>query len=278
MKSKFFILTFISFLALAGCKRTASSATSSEINRIVSLAPSSTEILFAIGAENQIAACTTYCDYPPAAADLPKVGGFSAKTLSLEAVLSYEPDFVYLTNKMHDFLIPALEEYGIKYYIAYGTSIAELKKEILEVSEITGHQAQGKKIAQEIEKSIESVKKIKDSPVVYWEVWNSPYMTAGNQSFIHDVITLAGGKNLFGDIEDSYPIISEESIIKRQPDVILIPLTSGIQIQDIKNRSGWNEIPAIKNNRIYIIDDNLYTRAGPRIGTCINQLNGLLAQ
>ena len=244
---------------------------------IVSLAPASTEILFAVGAGNQVAAISQFTDYPPEALALPEVGGFDGKTLSLEKILSFKPDLVYLTDGMHNFLIESLDQYGIKYYLSKADSVKNVINEILEIGKITGHEKQAKSVAAQIENTISKVnKQAENSPSVYYEVWTPPYMTAGSESFINDVIACAGGKNIFGDIAEAYPIISEETLIARAPEVILIPATSGITAKQVAQRTGWENIPAVKNNRIYIVDDNLITRAGPRIGEAIKAISDII--
>lgn len=282
VKNKFFHFSFlICFFTVsvffAGCKKTNKpSQNSNQIKKIISLSPASTEILFAVGAGDKIAACSDLSDYPPQVKNLPKVGGFDGKTLSLEAIISYEPDLVYLTNVMHNFLIPQIEQYGIKYYLSYGSSIEDVKKEILDIAELTDNTEKGEQVIKDIETKISNVKTLDKPITVYWEVWNSPFMSIGNSSFINDVIEKSGGKNIFSDIDDSYPIVNEETIIIRAPDVILIPQTSGVTVESVMTRKGWENIPAVKNKKIILIDDNLFTRAGPRIGDCILQLNEIL--
>lgn len=244
---------------------------------IVSLSPSASEILFALGAGKQVSAVSEFTDYPPEATTLPKVGGFDGKTLSVEKILSFKPDLVYMTDGMHNFLIEQFESYGIKYYLSKANSIDSIFQEITDIAKITGHQKEGQNLLDSIKKEINTVTLNQNyQPLVYWEVYYSPYMSAGSQSFINDIITKAGGKNIFSDLDQLYPIVSEESIIVRQADVILIPATSGITSKIVKERIGWQSIPAVKNSKIYIVDDNLFTRPGPRIGQTIVELNKIL--
>lgn len=267
-------------LFLAGCsKKTESSQQNTVPNRIVSLSPASTEILFSVNAGSKVVAVSQYTDYPPEAKKLPVVGSFDGQGLSIEAILSYSPDFVYLTSGMHDFLIPSLEKYKIKYYVSNCKSVEGIINEISEIAKITGNENSGKKIVSDINQFLSmnsSNKSFHEIKTVYWEVWNSPYMTAGESSFINDLISKSGGKNLFSDLQEAYPTVSEESIIKRNPDVILIPASSGITVESVKHRKGWSKISAVQKNQIYIIDDNIYTRAGPRIIQVITDLSNIL--
>lgn len=289
-----FAVIFIDCSKKTDSLKTDSSSTTSSLTeksfpaKIVSLSPASSEILFAVGAESQIAAVSQFTDYPPEATKLPIVGGFDGKTLSIEKILSFNPDFVYMTDGMHNFLIDQLNQYSIRYYLSTANSINDVKKEIIEIGTITGHEEKARQVVAQIEKTIaectENVRKatVVDNPLseitVYYEVWNSPYMTAGKSSFINDIITTAGGKNIFDDIDSPYPIISEESIIHRQPQVIFVPATSGITEESVISRIGWENLPAVKNKKIYVIDDNLITRPGARIGESVKTIYNYINQ
>ena len=246
--------------------------------RIVSLSPASTEILFAVGAENQIVAVSDFSDYPPQAQNLPKVGGFDGKTLSLEKILSFNPDFVYLTNVMHNHLIPHFESLNIDYYLSDANSFEQVKNEILQIAKITGHTSTGENLVKEIDSSINKINsqnQLLQKPTVYWEVWNSPFMSVGNSSFINDLIKTAGGINIFQEIAQAYPTVSEETIVAKNPQIIIIPQNSGITVDSVKNRKGWSQIDAVKNDKIFIVDDNLLTRSGARIGESAEYLANL---
>lgn len=273
------IFIFAVLLVTSCTKRTTGTYLKSP-KSIVSLSPASTEILFAIGAGSQVTAVSDYTDFPEAAVDLPKVGGFDGKTISMEKILSFKPELVYLTDGMHNFLIDQLNTYEIPYYLSTSESIDDVKKEILAVGELTGHTSQAQTVVNDMNKKLGKYENLKFNKAkkaeIYYEIWNSPYISAGNKSFINDVIVNAGGENLFGDLDDSFPIVSEESIIARNPKVILLPASSGLSVESVANRSGWKEISAVKNGKIYIIDDNLFTRPGPRIADCVETLYHLL--
>ena len=246
--------------------------------RIVSLSPASTEILFAVGAENQIVAVSDFSDYPPQAQNLPKVGGFDGKTLSLEKILSFNPDFVYLTNVMHNHLIPHFESLNIDYYLSDANSFEQVKNEILQIAKITGHTSTGENLVKKIDSAINKINsqnQLLQKPTVYWEVWNSPFMSVGNSSFINDLIKTAGGINIFQEIAQAYPTVSEETIVAKNPQIIIIPQNSGITVDSVKTRKGWSQIDAVKNDKIFIVDDNLLTRSGARIGESAEYLANL---
>ncbi len=258
--------------------------------KIVTLSPSAAEILYAIGAGDQIAAVSEYTDYPPEATQKPVVGGFDGKTLSIETILSFEPDLVYLTEGMHNFLIESLDSYGIKYYLSNATSITAIEKEIMDLGELTGHMDEASMVVAQMAEKLskaytpapatedDEVEALDSSIKVYYEVWYAPFMSVGSTSFINDVIANAGGKNIFDDLTDGYPMVSEESIIARAPDVILIPASNGTTLEDVKARAGWDSIPAVANDRIYLVDDNVYSRPAPRIADVVLDLSELLTK
>ena len=277
-----FAAIFFSFAFTNCTKKTAQKpnvkAKQSIPQRIVSLSPASTEILFAVGAENQIVAVSDFSDYPPQAQNLPKVGGFDGKTLSLEKILSFNPDFVYLTNVMHNHLIPHFESLNIDYYLSDANSFEQVKNEILQIAKITGHTSTGENLVKKIDSAITKINsqnQLLQKPTVYWEVWNSPFMSVGNSSFINDLINTAGGINIFQEIAQAYPTVSEETIVAKNPQIIIIPQNSGITVDSVKNRKGWSQIDAVKNDKIFIVDDNLLTRAGARIGESAEYLANL---
>lgn len=273
---KIFFIFILCLTFLNGCSKKHNTISSEYPSKIVTLSPSATEILFAIGAENQIAAVSEFSDFPQQAKQMPVVGGFDGKTISMETILSYKPDLVYLTDGMHNYMIAQLNQYGIKYYLSKADSILTIEQEILDMGKITGHQEKAEKVVKEIKYTIASIRKKEELAKVYYEIWNSPFGTAGSNSYINDIIENANGTNIFIDIKEAYPIISEESIIAKNPDVILIPISNGISVEDVKKRKGWQNINAVKNNKIYLIDDNLYSRPGPRVKDAVISLNKLL--
>lgn len=247
--------------------------------RIISLSPSATEILFAIGAQNQIAARSDFCDFPENAKNIPSVGGFDGKTLSIEKILSFSPDFVYLTNGMHNYLIPFLQKHNIAYYISVADSVQTVLQEITEIGKITDHQLQAQKLCNQIKQDLQKIaeqNKSKPKVTVYWEVWTPPYMSAGKNSFINEIITYAGGINIFSDIEQPYPVVSEEAILMRNPQIIIIPNSTVGGTTAVTSRKNWQNISAVKNNKIYSVDTNIISRPGPRISQAIELISNCI--
>lgn len=262
---------------LCGCKK-ATGSLEKVPSRIVCLSPSGAEILYAVGAGDKIVARTDFCDYPQEILGLPSVGGFDGNSISIERILSYKPDFVYGAKGMHDFIIEPLSALGIKTYLAESTGIETVLEEIEFMAELTGNKKKGVDCVEKIRSELPDITDSKAKFGVYYEVWYAPYMTAGKKSFINSIIEMAGGKNIFGQIEDPYPMVSEESIILENPQVILIPSQNGISLESVCQRNGWKNIDAVKNGRVYFVDGDLISRPGPRIVKSINEIRELYGE
>lgn len=246
-------------------------------SKIVCLSPSGAEILCAIGAFDKIVARTEFCDYPEEMKSIPSVGGFDGKSLSVEKVMSFNPDFVYGAEGMHNILADQLSLLGIASYLGNGAEgISETKSEIAYISSLLKKDSAGQAVVRHIEKQLQSVPKTAPLVSVYYEVWNEPFITAGKNSLINELLEAAGYKNIFGTLEESYPAVSEESIIARQPQLIIVPDSNGISLASIKSRNGWGQIPAVKNNCIFFIDADLISRPGPRIADAVTALYGIM--
>ncbi len=250
--------------------------------RIISLSPSTTEILFAVGAGNQVVGVTQCCDFPVEAKERSIIGGFSVKTISIEKIISLKPDLVFSGGKYHQMVIEALEKAGITVYSVDAQSFEEVYTAIEAIGSLTGHPEKTKERVRYM-KSLES--KISEMAAqipeenrvgVFWEIWDNPYMTAGPETFMGQIIVKAGGINIFQDVESDYPAINVEEIIVRNPDVIMGPDNHGeaLNVDMIITRTGWDSIRAVKENQIYVLDGNITSRPGPRI---VNAL-GLVAR
>jgi iron complex transport system substrate-binding protein len=243
-----------------------------EPERIVSLLPSNTEILFAIGAGDQVVGVTSYCDYPEEATTREQVGGITNKTLSVETVVAMEPDLV-LASGSQDEIIPTLEEAGLIVIALKPATFDDILANIEMVGQATGHTDQATVLTADLRSRVEAVStKVNtipaDSrPTVFYEVWHDPLMTAGPNTFIGQLIVLAGGKSIFDDVNKDWPEVSAEVILKRNPEVILGPDSHGeeLTVEKISARTGWANITAVQNEQIYILDGNAISRPGPRI-------------
>ncbi len=238
--------------------------------RIVSLGPSATEIIFAIGAQDQLVARTDLCDFPPQAKNVPSVGGFAANTISLESIISFEPTLVYLFAGMHDNFVQPLKDLGISVYVSNATCINDVKNEILEIGKLTGHEKQAAKVVKEMNEKLALAKsfyqkKDLERPTVYWEVWNSPMMSIGKNSFMNDIINYAGGKNIFEEQENAYPMVSEEAVLYAAPDFIFY---SGDGMGGRKPTLKY----AAPKGMYFMGDDDSFVRSSPRCADAVLKL------
>ncbi|MGI6549957.1 MAG: ABC transporter substrate-binding protein [Syntrophomonadales bacterium] len=249
-----------------------------EPQRIVSLSPSNTEILYAIGLDSRVAGVTTYCNYPAAAGQCKKIGGFSDP--NLEMIVALDPDLV-VVESIHRLQIPALEEAGIPVLALEPERLEDISGAVEMIGRATGKQREAKRLADDIREKIEQVRNAVagDSyrPLVYYEVWHEPLMTVGPGTLIDDLITACGGFNLAGDAATHYPELSAEIVILRNPDIIVYQESHGVPASNPMNRgSGWQSIKAIQNGQVTKVDPDIFNRAGPRIIRALDELLSII--
>ncbi len=245
--------------------------------RIISLSPSNTEVGFALGLGDRIVGVTEFCNYPPEAQEQDNVGGFSSP--SIEKIIELEPDLI-LASTIHEEEVPRLEEMGIPVLVVESSTVDELFESMSLVAEITDVEEAGEELITSMKERIDAVQeKVGDIEpgdriLVFYEVYSDPLMTAGRGSFIDEIISLAGGENIFGDVEDNYPQISAEEVAERQPDIILFPDyhgTAGTVLEEMAGRPGWESVPAVVNENLHPVTDDTFSRPGPRIVEAIEE-------
>ena len=246
---------------------------SEQPERIISLAPSVTEWLYAIDVGDLMVGRTEFCNYPEEAVELPTVGGFSASSISTETIISLEPDLVIGGSIYQTEVINALNDAGMNAFILEPNSIDEIFDTLILLGQVTASLENAEHVVENMRSRIDAVQAIVEtiSPeehvTVFYEVWNDPYMTATDQTFIGELINMAGGVNIFGGLQEEYPSISAEEIIEKDPQVILGPSDHGDQllVEITAGREGWQNLSAVKNKRIYIINGDIVSRATPRV-------------
>ncbi len=247
--------------------------------RIISLSPSNTEILFALGLGDKVVGVTEYCNYPQAATTKLKVGGFS--TVDIEKVVSLEPDLVLATNIHSKTVIPALEELGLTVVALTPTSLLEVLDSITLVGKITGQNKQATEMVSSLRSRIEVITdktetlSSKQKPRVFYVTWHDPLMTAGTGTLADDVIRSAGGQNIASDISGD-KTIDLETVIYRDPQVIVASVGMGtgedLPWQYVQTETRLKNTQALLNDRIYKIDGDLIHRPGPRIVEALEQM------
>ncbi len=252
--------------------------------RIVSLAPSITEILFEIGAGGQVVGRTDYCNYPKEALALPSIGGFSAEAISLETIISLEPDLVIGGSIYQAEVIKALTDAGVPAFVSQPANLAEIKDSLGLIGKITGHADEAAASADEMQARIDAVTEAVSAvpadqrPTVFYEVWHEPLMSANGVTVVGELIDLAGGVNMFADLTDEYPTVSVEQIVEVDPQFIIGPSSHGDQMtaEVIGAREGWGNLSAVKNNAIYIVDGDIVSHASPRIVIVLEEFAKIL--
>jgi len=165
----------------------------------------------------------------------------------------------------------SLEDRGVPVILLDPKNVQDILDNILLVGKATGKEAEAKKLVEEMKKRIDYVisqtRNVTYTPKVYYEVWHDPLMSIGPGTWIHELIKLAGGSNIFSDAKVKYPKVSPESVIARNPEIIIIKhgYMGGVAKDEIVKRPGWNAIDAVKNGKIYEVDENILIRPGPRI-------------
>jgi iron complex transport system substrate-binding protein len=245
--------------------------------RIVSLLPAVTEILFAVGAGNQIAGVTEYCNYPGEAVSKTKVGGFSGATVSIEQIALLKADLVVVSQDMHFRVIPLLERLAIPVFAVEPRSFADIFKTIADLGKLSGHDDEAAAVIEGMKDKIKAATLIwqgKPPVSVYWEVDYRPLMTTGGNTVISEAISLAGGRNIFADLAQSWPQISAEQVLMRQPDWILAPTdhSGGFTAAILARRPGWQTLSAVRQNRIAQITADHINRYGPRLADAVLEI------
>ncbi len=214
---------------------------------------------------------TDYCDYPAQIKDKPKVGGFADP--NLEQIVAMEPDLV-LAGDMHPDVTEKLEDMGLAVLVLSPVTLEDVYASLKLLAEVTGAGAECAELTAKMRERIDAVRAAL-APLdagervrVYFEIYPDPLMSAGKRSGIHEIITLGGGTNIFADVDDTYPTVSAEAVVDRNPQIILFPnyhgseeLLSGL----LQARPGWSKISAIAGGRVYGVDNDAFSRPGPRI-------------
>ena len=248
--------------------------------KIISLAPSNTEILYALYMEDRLVGVTEHCDYPEAAKDKPKIGGFS--TVDIEKVVEIQPDLILATNIHKKEVIPSLERLGLTVVCLDPTTLEEVLEAIILVGQCTGEEDEASRLVAEMRNRIKRVtgKTVTlpevQRPRVFYILWHEPLMTVGSGTRIHELIVKAGGTNIAQDPAGDYPTISLEAVILANPQVLIAGSGHGtgedLPFQFALTEPRLKDIDARRNDRIYEIDSNLTSRPGPRIVDGLEEL------
>jgi cobalamin transport system substrate-binding protein len=248
--------------------------------RIVSLAPNTTEILFSLGLDEEIVGVSIHCNFPEKAKSKVQVGSYIS--LDFEKITFLRPDLIIATGagNTRD-MVDRLGKLGFPSYVIYPKNFDDILKSIMDIGQVVNREKEAKQITEEMRKRSQRVIELtKDlqRPKVFIQIGDTPIVTVGKGSFADDLIRLAGGKNIAGKEKEVYPRFGMEEILKRSPEVIVISSMNpkGDYQKILREWNQWKTIPAVKNGRIHLIDSDLLDRPSPRIINGLEELARIL--
>lgn len=234
--------------------------------RIVSLTPSVTEILYALGVEDRIVGVTSYCNYPEAARFKPKVGEYANP--SLEVLAAMQPDLLFMAaDNSSPELLARLEALNIPVYIAYPRSVGETAALIRNMGDLLEHQEVAEALASELDRSVECARILTQNRPrvrVLCTVMTQPLVVAGRHTLLDNLVELAGGENVVPSGANRYPTWGIESVLAANPDVILISPHPGQSDPSAIYRQ-WPQLKAVQGERLVTIEADWIQRPGPRL-------------
>ncbi len=248
--------------------------------RVVSLIPSATEVLVALGAGDRLVGRTDF-DHGPAVDSLPSVGG--GMTPSIEAVLALRPDLVLGWETRGDQSTRRrLEELGIPMFAVEADDTTDVFRTVGNLGRLVGRAPAADSLAAGLRRELAEVAVSvagRPRPTVFFLVWNDPPMTAGSRTFISQVLGVAGGRNAFADVEGEWPNVALEEIVRRQPDFLVLPQGEkggAHDVEQLRASPGWRELRAMREGRVVTIDAEMMNRPGPRLGEAARALRDAL--
>jgi iron complex transport system substrate-binding protein len=250
--------------------------------RIISLAPSNTEILYALGLEDRLIGVTTYCNYPPEALDKPKVSEFS--NVDIEKLVALQPDLILADNLHKSDVIPALEKLGLSVLAIDPANLDRVIDDIEMIGLAAGQTQAAESLISTLRDRLTAVNskvsELDSSERIraFFLTWYDPLWTAGSGTLIDDLITRAGGINIAGDLK-GHSQIDLEAVIQRNPQVILVMSSMGEKemiLNYIRTESRFQVTDALKNNRVYVIEADIFGRTSQRSVDGLEYLAGLM--
>ena len=248
--------------------------------RVVSMAPSITEIIYAVDRQDLLVGVTRYSDYPPAALDLPRIGSYVH--LDLERIVSLKPDLCIATRDGNPkVVIDRLAALGIAVFALDPRNLETVMDTVRSIGDLLDAREEAKDLIGQMQGRIDAVhhrlRGIDERPGVFFQIGISPIVSAGTSTFIHELITAAGGKNLAaGPVP--YPRFSREQVLALKPDVIIITSMARHAVFETVRAEWqrWPDMPAVKSGRIHLQESNIFDRPTPRLVDGLEQLAELI--
>lgn len=248
--------------------------------RVITLAPNLTELVFELGFGDRIVGNTSYCNYPDSSKSIEKVADLL--TVNLEKITTLKPDLIFITaegNSKSDY--GNLVDLGYKVFVSNPRHYNGIKKTMLDMGEIFDKTEYAQSIVNNWEERIEIVKSNHDKLLyksVMFLISTNPIFSVGKKSFVHQILTYAGLENITADSEISYPMYNREELLVRNPDFILMYETNNNDINVLlESYPEWHTLSAFINKRVFYINADLYSRPGPRFVEAVEDLNKLIS-
>nr|WP_321241937.1 cobalamin-binding protein [uncultured Tolumonas sp.] len=237
--------------------------------RIVSLTPHITEMLFAIGAGKQVIATDQASDYPDEVKKLPKVANY--QSLNSESLLAVKPDLVVAWGSTQALMQQQIQALGIPMLLLQSQHLDDLPVELRQLGDKTGHREQANQLATEIETKFAAYRQqSQQRPKIkaFYQLWYPPLTTVANGSFIQEIMTMCGAENPFADSKAPYPQLGEEAVLAANPQVIFATQHGS----DLQHWLKWPQLAAVKNKQLYLLNADWLHRLSPRIVLGIEQM------
>lgn len=223
-----------------------------KLARIISLAPSNTELIYSLHAENELLAVSDVCDFPPEAKTKERVGNLTS--VKMEKIAILHPDLVLLVSGQET-IANRLEKHGFKTLILDNSSISKIGSNLIEIGKACHKEREAQALSLAFNKALNELRVLTQrsvsKPRVFICVWPHPLMSAGKGSFINEGITICGGMNCTGDINQAYPRVNPERLLVLKPDMILIPREEGKE--QFWKKAPWTSLNAVKSKHVYVL-------------------------
>lgn len=270
------IIVLLLEIFLVGCTRKSEPTTTQDIDktsmRIISMAPNLTEILFALGVGDRIVGVTKFSTYPPQAKEITSIGTFWQP--DIEAMLALSPTFMFnLWFDQQAAVVSRMERIGCEVLTLRIETVEQLYEAIFEMGQAVGKGREAEGMVQRLkDKQAKMVACYanREKPKVLWVIQRYPFRVAGRETFINELIEMAGGVNAIGTTLTQYPPVNTEEVIGSMPDVIIEPVMDPKLFDEQQSSAAefyhrYAVVPAVRNGRIHIIDGDVVSRLGPRL-------------
>lgn len=248
----------------------------SALKRVVTVGPHLTEILFAIGAGDLVVGVAAGETYPPEATAIPEIVGADGLTPDPAKIASLTPDLVLTSGAAEDWKA-RVETGGIRVVSFEATSVRDAIQDIRSIGKAVGHPAAASRLAERMSRELRVDKESEDAPrpTVFFETFAEPLRGAAPQSFVGDLVSIAGGRAV-PESQDHYPAVSIDQLRQLQPQIYIAAASTGVSADAIQKRRGFAELEAVRTNHVFVIEDDIVLRPGPRLGSGLEKLRMMI--